>query len=402
MNKPTFIKRVILRNFKSIGYCDVKLMPLTYLVGSNGSGKSNFLDALHLVKDALTGSLENALNERGGLSEVRRRSSGHPTHFGIRIEFMLPNGEQGHYAFNVGALQGRGYEVQNEECILSGVGKGPFYKVERGNLVSSSESPFPSLTADRLALVALSGITKFRAVYDALTSMGFYNLNPKVMRELQKPQEGRILKPVGENISSVIGYLERTSPEQIKTIQEYLQTVVPMVHGVERKQVGPMETIEFRQDMAGAKHPWRFLAQNMSDGTLRALGVLTALFQTNRDYAPSFVGIEEPETALHPAASAALREALTRAAEKTQIIVTSHSPDLLDDPTLDAESLLAVISDKGETHIAPLDEASTSAMRNHLFSAGELLRLNQLAPDEKIIETQIQRQSDLFGEIIEK
>ena len=78
MTDAAFLTRVVLRNYKSIAGCDVCLSPLTYLVGANASGKSNFLDALHLVRDALNGSLENALNERGGLSEVRRRSSGHP------------------------------------------------------------------------------------------------------------------------------------------------------------------------------------------------------------------------------------------------------------------------------------------------------------------------------------
>ncbi|WP_174284508.1 AAA family ATPase [Thiocystis violascens] len=107
MSDSVFLTRVVLRNYKSIGNCDVRLQPLTFLVGANGSGKSNFLDALHLVRDALAGSLDNALNERGGLSEVRRRSSGHPTHFGIRLEFSLGQGQRGHYAFNIGALSGR-------------------------------------------------------------------------------------------------------------------------------------------------------------------------------------------------------------------------------------------------------------------------------------------------------
>lgn len=399
MIDPVFLTRVVLRNYKSIGYCDVRLNPLTYLVGANGSGKSNFLDALHLVRDALAGSLDNALNERGGLNEVRRRSSGHPTNFGIRLEFALGNGQAGHYAFNIGALAGRGYEVQSEECVISGVGKGPFFRIERGNLKASSEVTFPAVTADRLALVAASGMAVFRPVFDALTAMGFYNLNPKLMRELQKPQEGRLLKPVGENIASVIGHLERVAADRLEIIQEYLQTVAPMVHGVERKPIGPMETLEFRQDMAGAKHPWRFPAQNMSDGTLRALGVLTALFQGNRDYAPSLVGIEEPETALHPAASAALREALARASQDTQVIVTSHSPDLLDDLSLSADALLAVVSEGGETRIAPLDEAARMAMRDQLFSAGELLRLNQLAPDRAVLAAQAQERADLFGEV---
>lgn len=398
MSNSGFINRVILRNYKSIGYCDVRLEPLTYLVGVNGSGKSNFLDALHLVRDALSGSLDNALNERGGLNEVRRRSSGHPNHFGIRIEFSLRTGQRGHYAFNVGALKERGYEVQTEECVIDGVGKGPFFRIDRGKLRDSSETAFPSVTSDRLALVAVSGLKAFRPVFDGLTSMGFYNLNPKLMRELQKPQEGRLLKPAGENIASVIGHLGRVSPDQLSIIQEYLQTVVPMVHGVERHPVGPMETLEFRQDMAGSKHPWRFLAQNMSDGTLRALGILVALFQGNRDYSPTLVGIEEPETALHPAASAALREALARAAEQTQIIVTSHSPDLLDDTGLSAASFLAVVSEGGDTRIASLDAASRESMRQQLFSAGELLRMNQLEPDRDQLAAQEQHQCDLFGE----
>ena len=251
MSQSVFIRRVVLRNFKSIGICDVRLQPLTYLVGQNGAGKSNFLDALHFVRDALANSLDNAINERGGLNEVRRRSSGHPTHFGVRLEFRLRDGREGLYAFDIGAMASGGYEVQHEKCVIEGVGKGPFFRIEKGRLVDSSEPAFPAITSDRLALVAASGFTAFRPVFDALTAMGFYNLNPKLMRELQKPQDGRLLKPVGENIASVIGHLERVAPDRLQTIKEYLQMVVPMVHGMERKVIGPMETLEFRQDLAG-------------------------------------------------------------------------------------------------------------------------------------------------------
>ena len=399
MTPSVFLTRIVLRNYKSIGHCDVRLGPLTYLVGANGSGKSNFLDALHLVRDALSGSLDNALNERGGLTEVRRRSSGHPTNFAIRLEFVLPSGQAGYYAFKVGALAGRGYEVQTEKCVIEGVGKGPFFYVERGTLKDSSEATFPAVTADRLALVSASGMAVFRPVFDALTGMGFYNLNPKVMREPQKPQDGRMLKPVGENIVSVIEHLERVAPDNLRRIEAYLQTVVPMMHGLERKQMGPLETLEFRQEVAGAQAPWRFPAQNMSDGTLRALGVLTALFQGNKDHSPTLIGIEEPETALHPAASAALREALTTASDSTQVIVTSHSPELLDDRNIPPEHILAVVSEGGDTRMGPLDAASVSVMRDHLFSAGELLRLNQLKPDADSVNSQPSSQAELFGEL---
>ena len=392
-----FIKRVTAKNYKSIAACEVTLGPLTYLVGPNGSGKSNFLDVMHFVKDALQGSLENALHMRGGLSEVRRRSGGHPTHFGIRLDFKLPDGRDGFYAFNIGAKPAGGFEVQKEELALGERGTGPRYVVAQGKAVESSEDVFPVSTADRLTLVNAAGLPAFRPAFDALTSMNFYNLNPRVIRDLQKPQEGAILKPLGENVASAIGFLERYAPADKKVIEEYLNLVVPSVHGVERIGVGHMETIEFRQDTAGAKHPWRFAANSMSDGTLRALGILVALFQGGETSGPSLVGIEEPEVALHPAAAAVVRDALSRASERCQILVTSHSPEILDDFGIDADSLLAVDRREGLTEIGPLDQASRSALRERLFTPGELLKLNQLAPDPSSRIAPESRQLRLFG-----
>lgn len=86
-----FLTRVVLNNFKSIRACSVSLGALTFLVGPNGAGKSNFLDALRLVSESLNTSLENALRDRGGIKEVRRRSAGHPTHFGVRMEWQMPD-----------------------------------------------------------------------------------------------------------------------------------------------------------------------------------------------------------------------------------------------------------------------------------------------------------------------
>lgn len=396
-NKPLSIRRVVLRNYKSIGRCDITLRSLTFLVGGNGASKSNFLDALHFVRDALTVSLDSALRIRGGIQEVRRRSTGHPNHFGIRVDLTLRSGDAASYAFEIGALAGGGFEVRKEECVVGSQGQGPSFRVERGELTRCSEVTFPAVTADRLALVAASGMPAFRPVFDLLTAMGFYNLSPEAMRDLQRAQDGKALLPAGENVASVIAHLEQVAPEQMRIIADYLSVVAPMVKGVRRVAVGPMETIEFAQEMAGAKAPWTFYANSMSDGTLRVLGILTALFQRNRDSTLTMVGIEEPETALHPAAAAALRDALRQATDHAQVIVTSHSPDLLDDTSLDPDEVIAVVNEEGETHIAPLDAASRQIMREHLFSAGELLRLDQLRPDRAVIEAPASRQQDLFA-----
>lgn len=398
MTTNVLIRRVRAKNFKSIAACDVKLGTLTYLVGPNGSGKSNFVDVLHFVKDALQGSLENALQLRAGLSEVRRRSGGHPTHFGIRLDTWLPDGREAYYAFKVGARQAGGFEVQQEECCIGAPGTGPSYKVMLGKPEKSSEDVFPVSTPDRLALVNAAGLPAFRPLFDALVGMGFYNLNPRVIRDLQKPQDGAMLKPLGENIASVVAFMERSAPEDKRLVEEYLNAVVPSVHGVARMGVGHMETLEFRQDTAGAKHPWRFAANSMSDGTLRALGILVALFQGGEAARPGLIAIEEPDVALHPAAAALVREALTRAAERSQVLVTSHSPELLDDEGISADSLLAVTADGGMTMIAPIDEASRKVIRERLYTAGELLQLNQLVPDPNALTDPEGNQLKLFGE----
>ncbi len=382
------LTRVVLRNYKSIAACDVSPAQLTFLVGPNGSGKSNFLDALRFVADAVRFSLDHALRDRGGIGEVRRRSGGHPNHFGIRIDLGLSDSSVS-YAFTVGAKPRGGYEVRQEQCRVTRYDTGVhhFYSVERGR-VRSTLSPTPAAADDRLYLVNVSGVEAFRPVYDALMGMGFYNLNPEAIRELQSPDPGVLLKRDGSNIASVLANLASRSPEIKKRVEEYLGKVVSGVSGVDERSVGPKETLQFRQEVRGARNSWRFFASNMSDGTLRALGVLIALFQGFDSGKPvrRCIGIEEPEVALHPAAAGVLIDGLRDAAEQAQILVTSHSPDLLDDNEIPDEAIIAVVAEHGESRIGPLDDVGRSALRDHLYTAGQLLRMNQLRPDPSVFE----------------
>jgi predicted ATPase len=402
MINPVFLKRVVLNNYKSIKECSVCLGPLTFLLGQNGAGKSNFLDALRLVSESLNTSLEHALRERGGINEVRRRSSGHPTHFGIRLDWRLQDGTQGFYAFRVGAQKRGGFEIQREECRVydHGLLEKEFYRVEDGTLKDKSIKVAPPTSSDRLYLVAASGLTMFRPLYDALSRMGFYNLNPDEIRELQPPDTGEVLKRDGSNLASVLSMLAKENREGFDRLVAFLSKVVPGIQGIDVKHVGRKETIEFRQLVGNSKDAWRFMAENMSDGTLRALGVLTALFQSSngRGKRVPFVGIEEPEVAVHPGAAGVLRDGLVTASKTTQIAVTSHSPDLLDDKEIPDEPIFAVVNRNGETEIAPLDEAGRTAIRDRLYTAGELLRLNQIQPDEDAAARVPPYQLDLFAD----
>lgn len=397
-----FLQRVRIQNYRSIANCDVGLGGLTLLVGPNGSGKSNFLDALGFIADGLRSTLEHALRDRGGIDQVRRRSSGHPNHFGIHLSMSLPDGRAARFAFRIGARPRGAFAVQREVChigpALLSASAETSYEVVDGVLRRASLEGLPqSIVPDRLYLSLVSALPAFRSVYDGLSHLGFYNLNPEQIRALQDSDPGDLLARDGRNLASVLRRLRDEDPQSLARIVEYLRAVVPGVRNVRYKSLLSKETLEFDQDVAGARNPWRFPASNMSDGTLRALGVLVAVFQGARtDGLPiPLIGIEEPETAIHPGAAASLMDALFEARHHTQILMTTHSPELLDHPAIDSDQMLAVEVHQGTTVIGAVNRVSREAIRDRLYSAGELLRLDQLSPAADVVAPSVEP-LDLF------
>jgi predicted ATPase len=403
-SSSVFLRRVVLQNYMSIAKCFLDLRALNFLVGQNGAGKSNFLDALRFTADSLNTSVEHALRDRGGIGEVRRRSAGHPMNFGVRLDWSLPSGDNGTYAFRIGAKPQGAFEVQREHCIVNfakPLTEPASYEIRSGQINQCSLKSPPASASDRLFLVAVSGQPEFRPLYDSLVRMGFYNFNPDVIRELQSPDPGEILASDGRNLASVLKRLAEQPNGRMGRVAELLAKVVPGITGVSHRPVGKKETLEFRQLVAGSKDAWRFDAENMSNGTLRSLGVLVALFQrpASDGRAVRVVGIEEPETALHPGAAAVLRSSLFEASRLTQVIVTSHSPDLLDDKDISPDAIVPVISRSGETILGRMDKAARESIRDQLFTAGELLRLNQIGTDESAHDQIAAAQMDLFDRL---
>jgi predicted ATPase len=399
---PPFVRTVSITNYKSIARCRVELGPLTFLVGPNGSGKSNFLDAIRFVADSLDTTLEQALRDRGGIQSVRRRSRGHPTHFGIRLDVTLRDGRTGFYAFKVGAERDGGFVVQREECrLVPGLsGMEDAFLVEEGRLAHSSREIPAALQGDRLALVAISGLAEFRAAYDELRRMSFYNLSPERIRDLQEPDPGHKLARDGRNLAALVREMGRFEKGRVlNDVLEHLQAVVPGVVSAEHRALGPKETIEFKQQVAGDANPWRFLAAEMSDGTLRSLGILVAAFQAsmNGQRGVSLVGVEEPEMALHPGAAEVIAEVLRLASERVQVVATTHSPELLNHKSIRDDQLRAVSDVSGGTMIGPLEPGARSALRDRLYAAGELLAQGPIGPDPELVAEGL-RQLRLFSD----
>ncbi len=401
--KPPLVKRLQLENYKSVQRLDLALEPLTLLVGRNAAGKSNIVDALRFTVEALQNSLEYAMRERGGIDEVRRRSLGsRPPNFAVDMELSLPEGGRAKYRFKIAAMAGRRFRVGEERCeVVTGAGKGLYWAQNSKLKEWTLNSPAPAISDDRLLLVAASGLPELRPLWDALSHMTFHNFNPELMKRPQKPEPGDRLARDGHNLASVVKHLGDEGPDRLERVAEYLRAVgVPIKH-VGHKQPGSYETLEFAQEVRikqDKTKSWTFDAAAMSDGTIRALGILVSLLSADPRHGrgPTLVGIEEPETALHPAAAGALVDALLEATESTQVVLTCHSPDLLDREGVVADMIRVVISDNGVTQAGPLSKAKSELLRKHLSTAGELHRLDQLTPDPQDLQRQTERRGTLW------
>jgi predicted ATPase len=390
----SMIRRVKIRNYKSIKSCDVELKPFTILVGRNGSGKSNFLDALRFVGEGLrnpAGAMNWSLSPWGGVADAQ----GEYPDAWIELELRLDEDSSAEIALCLRRQPGGilGFSIREEKVTIRRDDSDTkhFYYMRDGQLVGASVKLMPATASRGLYLPSASALPEFRPAFDALTGMGFYDLVPEAMRAVETgPSDFLLLARNGANLASVFHGLEERLGDKIRLLQ-YLNVIIPQVIDVRYELLrDAFPYLVFDLDRSPSNIPISFVASGMSDGTLRALGILVAINQLANDGRPiRLVGIEEPETALHPAASGALMDAFREAATHTQVLITTHSADLLDryDPDEDDHLLLATMNE-GATRITEIDPASKRIIRKHLDTAGGLLRMDQLEPEPADLERQ--------------
>ena len=385
-----FISRVRLKNYKSIAECDVRLGPLTILIGPNGTGKSNFLDALAFLARAVATTPYEAIEERGGLGEVLRRVPGPADKLQIAIEFNVPGrgGQRGTYEFEIARALGPNdlrFEVTRERCTLLYQGdEGEGFSAERG-VIHSTWMPDREaiIQPDRLYLQAADMPYSLVPLFVGLREMRFYNFDLEVMRAPHRPATGAVLGRQGDGLGDVLGALKDGNPSYKRRLDAYLRAILPGAASIERDFAGTYVTVMLRTLVDGGPGQYEFGPEAISDGTIRAAAVLAALFQPwALEGRVPLVGIEEPEIALHPAASGVLFDALTEASEHVQVVATSQSPDLLDRDDLDVSSVRAVSMEHGLTVIGDVDDASRRIVKDKLSTLGELMRSDQVTPEQ--------------------
>ncbi|MGW1506122.1 AAA family ATPase [Streptomyces mirabilis] len=385
-----FLTRVQIEGYRSIAACDVRLGPLTVLAGPNAAGKSNFLDAVRYVYDALGSSPGQALKSRGGLPEVLHRGrSGQADFFRIRLEIRLPLWERTQappvldaaYMLEVGTHPEGGPlpVVRREEVEINGLRHGEAF-------VPETVPGRPVQWRDELLLSRTPRNNREgRALYWNLRSMRFYELLTPVLRAVDDTpgsQRDRTLGERGEHLARVLDALAREYPWAKQTIDGYLATMIDNAVGLDGVEVPEADLAlvvgRFRGENGQIVKVDR---RSLSEGTLRLAAVLAALAQPGvlAGDVP-FVGIEEPEISLHPPMLGALYDALVAASSNTQVVVTTQSADLLDNAAAGPEHLLVVRDDGAGSVIGPIDQAGRRLLGEGVLTLPELLRSGEMRP----------------------
>jgi predicted ATPase len=375
------IRKVYIENYKSIARSYVELDDFTVLVGINGSGKSNFLDALAFVKQAVSESLDSAFSDRSGIPSVICQSIDEADSFGIRLLIELEKNTYADYAFEI---QKKGefwrFSVLREKCVVSQNNNIiADYEIKDGLFTKTIKGIKPKLSSEKLSLYAVSDIDEFRPLYDFLSTMLFYSIDPSSMKEIQKPDVDQYLKRDGNNIASILEGIDQEFID--RRITSLMAKVSPEINKIGYVGLPEKEgTLIFNQDTGEGKS-FVLLAKNMSDGTLRTLGLLVALYQSESS---SFLAIEEPEATIHPGALEIIIQTLLEASVKRQVLITTHSPDLIDFKDIKDANIRLVTREFGKTVISNLSETNKETIKSGLYSVGELHRMDELSADYEV------------------
>jgi predicted ATPase len=357
------IDRVVIENYRSILHCDVRLGQITFLVGPNGSGKSNFIDALVFVSDSLRHSLEQAARDRQGIQNLLHAPAQTPGRMTFLFEISSPEGIQAIYSFTI-RVNGS-IVVEREKCHVRNGDEQHHFLVSDGS-VQGTAAVFPPVTLDRLFLINAAGLPEFRPVYDFLSGMA--------KSEPTTPQRNFVVdyksRALADELTLRFRELRLKTPARADLVQDYLRAIAEPFDRLDVIEVNNRPWLKFVEKSGVA-----FSIFEESAGLLHSAGVLLELFEPPKNGAPaSLVAIEEPEALLHPAAVSVIRDSFLEASELRQILITSHSPELLDDKSIPGEWIRVVRRDHEGTHIEALDPATESIIRDQLSTAGELLR----------------------------
>ncbi len=325
--------RIHLENWRNFTHVDVPLQQRMFLIGPNATGKSNLLDAFRFLRDIVRvgGGLEKAVADRGGISRLRSLAA--RRHPDIVIGVHIEDNDADFWQYRIGISQdnnARAY-LKEEQVWKS------------GKLILNRPDNRDNEDKELLRQTHLEQINtnrEFRAIADFFNTIRYHHIVPQLIRDPER-SVGRKFDPFGGDfLEQIADTPEKTQRSRLRHIQDALRVAVPQLE----------ELMQYKDNRGvphiGAKYyhwqkkgVWQ-TEVDLSDGTLRLIGLLWALLDGNGPLI-----LEEPELSLHPEVAKHIPEMMaslqkSQKRQARQILVSTHSIDVLGGPGVAPDEVL--------------------------------------------------------------
>ena len=363
------ISKIELFNWKNFHRCEVGVQERCFVVGANAAGKSNFIDALRFLRDVAKqgGGLQTAVRVRGGITKIRCLAAREQSNVKLAIELSESDSRElcWHYELNFKHTGGGIRENQVKivsEIVFSG-------REQRYVLDRSAETLGEDEETLKYTYLEQPNANKdFRVIQQFLQNVEYLNVVPQMVREsASSSYSGDKEDYYGRNFLKRLALLnDNTRRSYFRKINEFLKLAVPQ-----------LEELSFVKDEIGVPHlearyvHWRTRGSKQqemqfSDGTLRLIGFLFALIDSN-----GVLLLEEPEINLHPGIVAQFPEFIAKIQRVKkggrQVFITTHSYDILSNEGIAPEEVLLLTNSPEGTEVEVLSNVEKA---KNILAAG--------------------------------
>lgn len=365
------IDEIRLKSFRAFKNTRLPLSDLTYLIGRNGAGKSCLIDAFDFLRESVSDSLENAIDRRGGLDDIQYKETSKfkKTSVGISIVFNIKIADvrkiKALYGMEIGVNRGNNYPIVSERMLAT---KQDSY-IRYGKEIDISSDISPPSGNLILPLIARSN-SLWESILDAIRNIRAHELSPSKMSVTTEITDKSSLMKDGSNAGDSLKAVGRTEDHQ--WIVDRIGRITTGIENINAESLYGRRILQFMQ--CSSKGRLWLNASQVSQGTLKSLGVLLALRQIPT---PSIVLIDEIENSVHPSALSVLLEAAYATSNKTQVVLSSHSPEVLSHYSVTGQRVRLIERNDGESYVYMLNKDTQSAI-NEIDTVGWMLRSNTL------------------------
>ena len=355
------------KRFRSLRDGCIELGGLNLFIGANASGKSTILDVLRFLHEVVQmGTFEGPLFSRGGILNLAWKGE-QASQIDLTVTLKDDDNEEilewavqlsrKSYPFHVWEQVRRMSEKNPPQMLLEAEsGKGWWWSEDRRR-VKLQQSP----TSCALTAAAADASFPARTIADFVRRWGFFDPNPFLLRRDWTGLDSGRFDHYGRNLGETLYALHNSSPDTLEKIRSATEDILGLP-----ERINPQESEErfyFTQKEPGLQFPVHQMG--VSSGTLRMLALMTALLGESE---ANLIGIEEPENYVHPTALSAFVEYLLHAQGRVQLMVTTHSPlllDLLNDP-----SVIYVVQRSPQAETTVTKQADPDGVRKALEASG--------------------------------